>query len=774
MPRLRRASHKHFILLPTLALVAATIVGAWQSGGGSSEPVERAATTPAGSIPADIQAMRAATQAVATEAVARESVAPTESIHEPGTEIAALTGADSTAPAVADSVQVPEAAIAIPTETDSTAPAATESTQEPETEITAPAKAVAESIQRPETEIAAPANAAAPAEAVAKSIQQPETEIATLTDADSAAAWNLPTAPGAAELGPAAARAPVSGSAEAEVPAGPAEETRAVRVRRGAILMNILVKAGVPRVEADRAITALRPVYDPRGLQIDQILRLTFEVAEGAKDRFVGLYFAPDPDHTVAVDLNSDGSYTAARLSNSAAARTAGAAGGGGVAATESGNARRGESAETASIDPAASTAPTAPAKTETVIDFPASQRPAKEARGIRVRRGATLMNILVQAGVPRIEADAAINALRPIYDPRGLQAGQTIQLRFEVAEGAKDLFLGLDFESDVDHSVTVDLTNDGSYKAARVARSLSAELVRASGSINTSLFEAGVRAGVPIPVMIQFIQLYSFDVDFQRDIWAGDKFEVMFDSFSDAQNRPTRQGEILYASLSVRGQILRLYRFTPANGRADYFNEEGESARKMLMRTPVDGARLSSRYGMRRHPILRYTKMHRGIDFAAPTGTPIYAAGDGTVTRAGRNGAYGRYIRIRHNSTYGTAYAHLKGFARGIRSGERVRQGQVIGYVGSSGRSTGPHLHYEILRGGRQINPLKLRMASGERLKGEDLASYMATRGDMRTRYASLARDLGVARNKPKRQHACAGASTETSKTDATDPRGC
>lgn len=727
MPRLPRTSHSHFFLLPTLALVAATIIGVWQTGSGSTAPTERAATTPAGSLSADIQPMQAT-----TEAVAAESVATTESIHEPETEIAALTDADSVAPAATESV--------------------------------------AESIQEPETDFATLTDADSTAPAAAESVQEPETEIATLTDSASEAARNLPAAPRAPEPGPTEAEVPAV-PAEAKGPAVPAEETRAIRVRRGAILMNILVKAGVPRIEADRAITALRPVYDPRGLQIGQILRLTFEVAEGAKDRFVGLYFDPDSDHTIAIDLNSDGSYTAARLANSATARIAGAAGGDGAAATENGIARHGESTETASIDPAA---PTAPTNAETVIDIPATRRPAKEARWVRVRRGATLMNILIKAGVPRLEANAAINALRPVYDPRALQAGQTIQLRFEVAEGAKDRFLGLNFESDVDHSVAVDLSNDGSYKAARVARSLSAELVRASGSINSSLFEAGVQAGVPIPVMIQFIQLYSFDVDFQRDIWAGDKFEVMFDSFSDAQGRPARQGDILYASLSVRGQVLRLYRFTPADGRTDYFNEEGESARKMLMRTPVDGARLSSRYGMRRHPVLRYTKMHRGIDFAAPTGTPVYAAGDGTVTRAGRNGAYGRYIRIRHNSTYGTAYAHLRGFARGIRAGGRVRQGQVIGYVGSSGRSSGPHLHYEILRSGRRINPLKLRMASGERLKGEDLESYLATRGDMRTRFASLARDLGVARNKPNGQHACAGASIETSKTDAPDPQGC
>ncbi len=177
-----------------------------------------------------------------------------------------------------------------------------------------------------------------------------------------------------------------------------------------------------------------------------------------------------------------------------------------------------------------------------------------------------------------------------------------------------------------------------------------------------------------------------------------------------------------------MSGTRVQIYRHTPQDADTDYFNEKGESVRKSLMRTPVNGARLSSRYGRRRHPILGYTRMHQGLDFAAPRGAPIMAAGSGIIDYAGRHGAYGNYIRIRHNSVYATAYAHLDHFAKGIRSGKRVKQGQVVGYVGSTGLSTGPHLHYEVMRNGRRINPLNVKLPAGRKLKGHELATFRTT----------------------------------------------
>jgi len=181
-----------------------------------------------------------------------------------------------------------------------------------------------------------------------------------------------------------------------------------------------------------------------------------------------------------------------------------------------------------------------------------------------------------------------------------------------------------------------------------------------------------------------------------------------------------------------LRDHRIEVYRFTPSDGRTDYFKPNGESIRRALLRTPIDGARISSGFGMRKHPILGYSRMHKGIDFAAPTGTPIFAAGDGVITQIGRNGGYGNYIRIRHNSRYSTAYAHISRFAKGIRKGSRVRQGQVIAYVGSTGRSTGPHLHYEVLVEGKQTNPRSIKLPTGQILEGEDLKAFQAAKTEI------------------------------------------
>jgi len=185
--------------------------------------------------------------------------------------------------------------------------------------------------------------------------------------------------------------------------------------------------------------------------------------------------------------------------------------------------------------------------------------------------------------------------------------------------------------------------------------------------------------------------------------------------------------GQVRYALLELSGKPIRIYHYVPSDGKADFFDPRGESVRKSLLRTPIDGARLSSGFGMRQHPILGYTAMHRGVDFAAPTGTPIQAAGNGTIEMVGTNGGYGNYIRIRHTNAYATAYAHLSGFAKGLRKGNRVSQGQVIGFLGSTGSSTGPHLHYEVLSGGNQINPLSIKVAASRKLEGKELERYRA-----------------------------------------------
>ena len=212
-----------------------------------------------------------------------------------------------------------------------------------------------------------------------------------------------------------------------------------------------------------------------------------------------------------------------------------------------------------------------------------------------------------------------------------------------------------------------------------------------------------------------------------------------MYNQVSDDSGKVVKSDVIKYATLTLSGNPVRIYRFKNKDGHNNYYNEKGHSAEKALMRTPIDGARLSSGFGRRKHPILGYTKMHKGVDFAAPRGTPIYAAGNGTVTYAARKGGYGNFISIRHNGTYTTAYAHMKGFRRGVRKGSRVNQGQVIGYVGTTGRSTGPHLHYEIRKNNRQVNPLRIKMPSGNKLKGKQLVTFLTAKDQIDDAYAAL-----------------------------------
>ena len=359
--------------------------------------------------------------------------------------------------------------------------------------------------------------------------------------------------------------------------------------------------------------------------------------------------------------------------------------------------------------------------------------RPAAIKRSLQVRRGDTLTGLLVGAGAERGQAERAVRAMKAVYDPRKLKVGQAIHLAFAApgsGQGAAPGLLTLRLEIGPERVIQVarqPWAQD--FGATDIARPLTRELAASLGPIDSSLFVAGRRDGVPTETMIELIRAFSFDVDFQREIWPGDSYELVFESYRDISGNLVKTGALLYAALILKGQRIELYRFTPASGRSDYFDPDGQSARRTLMRTPIDGARITSGFGRRKHPILGYNKMHRGTDFAAAQGTPIYAAGDGTIAHAGRKGAYGNYIRIRHNGTYQTAYAHLRSFAKGIRRGKRVKQGQVIGYVGTTGRSTGPHLHYEVHINGRQTNPLTIKLPSGEKLKGDDLTAFAATR---------------------------------------------
>ena len=255
---------------------------------------------------------------------------------------------------------------------------------------------------------------------------------------------------------------------------------------------------------------------------------------------------------------------------------------------------------------------------------------------------------------------------------------------------------------------------------------------------IKNNLYNSAVESGIEPNIIVEFARVFGFEVDFQRDIRKGDWFEILYEKFEDDNNKVRDTGKIIYASMYVNGEEINLYNFKYKN-EEEYYDINGKSITKSLMKTPINGARLSSSFGMRKHPILGYNKMHRGTDFAAPSGTPIMASGSGTVTRARWCGGGGNCVKIKHNSTYETIYAHMKAFAKGIKEGKKVRQGQIIGYVGSTGLSTGPHLHYEVIVNGKKVNSQKLKLPSGKTLKGEERKQFELDRIKIDLKLGSL-----------------------------------
>jgi murein DD-endopeptidase MepM/ murein hydrolase activator NlpD len=239
--------------------------------------------------------------------------------------------------------------------------------------------------------------------------------------------------------------------------------------------------------------------------------------------------------------------------------------------------------------------------------------------------------------------------------------------------------------------------------------------------------------------MLLPVVNAYAYDVDFQRDIQPGDTFEIMYDMKVDGDGRVFSKGTVSYAALTTGGRRLALYQYLDKSGDSDYFDAQGRSLKKNLMITPIEGARISSGFGRRRHPILGYSRMHKGLDFAASSGTPIMASGDGVIESASYRSDYGNVVRLRHSGNYSTLYAHMRRFAQGMRPGVRVKQGQVIGYVGSTGLSTGPHLHYEVLHHGRNLNPGSIKSQPNRILQGPELERFMTAKAELETRFAAL-----------------------------------
>ncbi len=415
----------------------------------------------------------------------------------------------------------------------------------------------------------------------------------------------------------------------------------------------------------------------------------------------------------------------------------------------------------------------------------------SNDTRTVTLEAGQTLVAALTSIGATQADSGAAILAMTKVFNPRALRAGQSLALTFAPPEksdavpvaqityappadaAARDAsmnqaanaaalqlghLLSVSFSPTIQQDITISRGADGRYSAQSSVKQLSVHYHRAGARIDSSLYLAAMQAGIPAPVVVQMIHMFSYEVDFQRDLRPGNSFEVLYSYYYTPDGKPAKNGEVDYASIHLADRTVTLYRYQPkGETTADYLNAKGESARSMLMKTPVDGARISSGFGMRYHPVLNYTRMHKGIDFAVPTGTPVMAAGSGTIKREGWEGGYGNFVLLDHGNSYATAYGHLSRFASGVHVGSHVRQGQVIAYSGATGLATGPHLHYEIRINGNQVNPAKVKVARGRILFGHELVSFQVQRlrtdnelagMTLETKLADTASDLRAAKD--------------------------
>lgn len=392
--------------------------------------------------------------------------------------------------------------------------------------------------------------------------------------------------------------------------------------------------------------------------------------------------------------------------------------------------------------EPYAATADPAADVAETAVE---SNDPVVREVTTTARRGDTLLSFLRRGGIEAQEAFEISNVLKG--EVKTIRTGQRMDVTLERSPENPEVlaFKGLKLLYP-EKQVQVARNDKGALEVEAIAKPLKKDVVRAGTAIYGSLMGAAEEVGIPASVMQSVINAYSYDVDFQREVMAGDRFEVVYESLRDEDGRHVRSGDVLYAQLTLSGKPRRIYYYTDQSGQAAFYTEDGKSVKRALLKTPINGARVSSGFGMRMHPVLGYSKMHRGVDFAAPIGTPIYAAGDGRVVEAGRKGSYGNYVRIRHNGEYSTAYAHLNRFARGLKVGSRVKQGQVIAYVGNTGRSTGPHLHFEVMKGSRQINPGGVKSLAAGGLNKREMARFKRMKAQLQQTVAQLPMQTQVA----------------------------
>ncbi len=335
------------------------------------------------------------------------------------------------------------------------------------------------------------------------------------------------------------------------------------------------------------------------------------------------------------------------------------------------------------------------------------------------VKEGDNYESIINNITIPTNEKKIFLETIKKNKKIKILRPNQKIFFKVDKKNTPKIIEFNIEISKKKEIYYVRDFTSN-QFSSKILEKKLNKTLVYKESKITNSLYQTALDLNIKPNVIIEFARLYGFQVDFQRDIWKDDSFQIIYEEFLNDKMEIIETGNIIFANLNLQNEDLKLYRHEFETNKIDYFDENGKSMRKTLMKTPINGARLSSSFGKRKHPILGFTKMHTGTDFAAPTGTPILASGDGIVVRAQWCGGGGNCVKIRHNRVYQTVYAHMSKFGRGIKKGTKVKQGQIIGYVGSTGLSTGPHLHYEVIENGKKINSQKLKLPSGKILRGK------------------------------------------------------
>jgi len=341
------------------------------------------------------------------------------------------------------------------------------------------------------------------------------------------------------------------------------------------------------------------------------------------------------------------------------------------------------------------------------------------------INKGDTIQKILKKYKIPNIEIGNIINQYKKYGKPNQLLVGNKINMIIEKKAKTENNSI-IKFSVPITKSTTIAITRNEENKiiSEKIITKLYKKKTLADNIIKKNLYASAIESNINPETIIEFARIFGFEIDFQRDIRKNDYFKIIYEKYFDENGEFIKSGSIIYAHMSVNGREISLYKFG-SDKSYGYFDVNGKSVEKALMKTPINGARLSSPFGMRKHPILGYNKKHLGTDFAAPMGTPIMASGSGTITRAKWCGGGGNCIKIKHNSTYETIYAHMKNFAKGIKVGKKVKQGQIIGYVGSTGMSTGPHLHYEVIVNGKKVNSQTLKLPSGKILKDDERKKF-------------------------------------------------